>query len=87
MDCRRFPNASDVVSFYESKQMEEHVACPNAKRQVFWFFHLVKLEDVDRNAMWDYKNIVGTQSLHFFALVSHRDVTLLNLRELACFLP
>ncbi len=75
MDCKRLQNASDVVSFYENKQMEGHVAYSNAKRQVFWFFHLVKLENVDRSVMWDYKNIVGTRSLHFFASVSHRDVT------------
>ncbi len=60
MDDKIFQNASDVVSFYESKQMEEHVAYPNAKRQVFWFFHLVKPKDVDRSVMWDCKNIVGT---------------------------
>jgi hypothetical protein len=85
MDGKIFQNASDVVSLCESKQMEEHVAYPNARRQVSQFFHLVKSEDVDRSVMWDCKNIVGTQSLHFVASVSHRDVTLLNLRELACF--
>ncbi len=47
MDGKRFQNASDVVSFYESKQIEEHAAYPNARRQVFWFFHLVKPKDVD----------------------------------------
>jgi hypothetical protein len=81
MDGKRFQNASDVVSFCESKQMEGHVAYPNAKRQVSRFFHLVKPKDVGKSAMWDCKNILGTQSLHFFALVSHRDVTLLNLKE------
>jgi hypothetical protein len=40
--------------------MEEYVAYPNARKQVSRFFDLVKLEDVDRNAMWDCKNIVGT---------------------------
>jgi hypothetical protein len=45
----------------------------------------VKPEDVDSCAMWDCKNIVGTQSLHFFTSISHREVTLLNLKELACF--
>ncbi len=47
MDGKRFQNVSDVASFYESKQMEEHAAYPNARRQVFWFFHLVKPKDVD----------------------------------------
>ncbi len=47
MDGKRLRNASDVVSFYESKQMEEHVAYPNARRQVFRFFHSVKSKDVD----------------------------------------
>jgi hypothetical protein len=60
MDGKRLQNASDVVSFCESKKMEEHVTYPNARRQVSWFFHLVELEDVDRSAMWDCKNIVGT---------------------------
>jgi len=35
--------------------------------------------------MWDCKNIVGTQYLHFVASISHRGVTLLKLRNLACF--
>jgi hypothetical protein len=35
---------------------------------------LVELEDVDRSAMWDCKNIVGTWSLHSVASISHRDV-------------
>jgi len=47
MDGKRLQNTSDVVSFYESKQMEEHVAYPNARKQVFRFFHLVKPKDVD----------------------------------------
>ncbi len=85
MDGRRLQNANDVVSFYESKQMEEHVAYLNARRQVSWFFHLVKSEDVNRSVTWNCKNIVRTRSLPYVALVSHRDVTLLNLRELACF--
>jgi hypothetical protein len=36
-----------VVSSYDSKQMEEHSTYPNARRQVFWFFHLMKPKDVD----------------------------------------
>ncbi len=47
MHGKRLQNTSDVVSFYESKQMEEHAAYLNARRQVFWFFHLVKPKDVD----------------------------------------
>jgi hypothetical protein len=46
---------------------------------------LVKLDDMDISAMWDYKNIIGTHSLHLVASVSPRDVTLLKLKDLACF--
>ncbi len=51
------------------------------------FFHLVKLEDVDRSTLWDYNNIAGTHFFAFKASVSHRNVTLLKLRDLACFCP
>ncbi len=47
MDGKRLQNASDVVSSYDNKQMEEHSTYPNARRQVFWFFHLMKPKDVD----------------------------------------
>ncbi len=60
MDGKRLQNVNDVVSFCDSEQMEEHVAYLNAKKHVSRFFHLVKPKDVDKNAIWDYKNIVGT---------------------------
>lgn len=41
----------------------------------------------DRSAMWDYKNITRTRSLHLVASISFRDVTLLKLGDLACFCP
>jgi hypothetical protein len=85
MDGKRFQNASDVVSFCESKQTEEHVA--NAKRQVSRFFHLVKPKDVGKSAMWDCKNILGTRSLHFFASISHRDVTPIEFERTCMLLP
>jgi hypothetical protein len=86
MDGKRLQNASDVVSFYESKQMEKHDAYPNARRQVFRFFPFGETKGCkSRSAMWDCKNIVGTQSLHFVDSIYHRDVTLLKLRNLTCF--
>jgi len=47
MDGKRIQNASDVVSFYENKQMEEHATYPNLRKQVFRLFHLVKQKDVN----------------------------------------
>jgi len=47
MDGKKLQNTSDVLSFYGSKQMEEHAAYSNARKQVFRFFHLVKPKDVD----------------------------------------
>jgi hypothetical protein len=75
------------VSFCEKRQIEKHFAYPNARQQVAHFFHLVKPNDVDRSAMWDCKNITGTRSLHSVTSISPRDVTLLKLRDLACFYP
>jgi len=34
MDGKKLQNASDVVSFYGSKQMEEHATYPNVRKQV-----------------------------------------------------
>jgi len=57
MDAKRFQSVAYAVSFYERRQMEKHLAYPNARRQVFRFFHLVKPEYVNRSTLWDYKNI------------------------------
>jgi plasmid stability protein len=57
MDARRFQSVADVVSFCERKQMEKHLTYPDVRRQVSHFFHLVKLEDVDKSTLWDYNNI------------------------------
>ncbi len=83
MDATKLQNATDVLSFCLKKQQEKHSAYPNARRQVSHFFHLVNPRDVNRSATWDCKNIMGTCSLHFVDSISHRDVTLLNLRNLA----
>jgi predicted ATP-dependent Lon-type protease len=47
----------------------------------------VKLGDVDHKASWDCKKINGYHSIHFVPSISHRDYTLLNVKELACFYP
>jgi len=67
--------------------MQEHLAYPNARQQVACFFHLVKPNDVDISVMWGCKNIIRICSLHSVTLVSPRDVTLLKLKDLACFCP
>ncbi len=85
MDANRLQSVVDGVSFCERRQMEEHLAYPNARRQVFRLFHLVKPKDVDRNTLWNCKNIARTRFLHSMASMSHRNVTLLKLRNLACF--
>lgn len=87
MDSPRMQNAADVVAFCKKKQTEEHAAYPNVRREVIRFFHLVKTEEVDRRSSWDCKRIPGSRSMHSISSVSHCDVTLLNMRELACFCP
>jgi hypothetical protein len=48
MDSEKLQNAIDVVAFCQWKQIEECTTYLNATRIVFQFFHLVKLDDVDR---------------------------------------
>ncbi len=82
---KRLQSVFDVVSYCERRQMEKHFVYPNARKQVFHFFHLVKPKDVNRSTLRDCKNIARTNFLHLVASVSHRDVTLLKLINLACF--
>jgi hypothetical protein len=44
-------------------------------------------KDVDRKANWDCEMILGSRSMHSFALVDDLDITLLKLQELSCFCP
>ncbi len=48
MDGERLHNVTDVMAFCEQKQNEQHVAYPNIRRDVIRYFHLMKIEDVDR---------------------------------------
>jgi hypothetical protein len=83
----QFQCVVDVVVFYTRKQLEEHAAYPNAHHEVICFFHFIKPKDVDHKFAWDCKNILGSRSMHSICTISHIDVTLLNLRQLACFCP
>jgi hypothetical protein len=49
------------------------------------FFHLVNLNDVDGTGTWDCKNIIGICFLHFITWIFHKDITLLNLKDLTSF--
>jgi hypothetical protein len=40
---------ANVFFFYIRKQSKAHVAYPIVHREVFCFFHLIKLEDVDQS--------------------------------------
>jgi hypothetical protein len=77
--------AADVIAFCSKEKSQEHAMYPNAKWKVIRFFHLVKLDDVDRRSTWDYKCIPRSKSVHSICFVSHIDVTLLNMRQLTCF--
>lgn len=77
--------AVDVVAFYSRKQLEEHVAYPNARWDIILFFHLVKFDDVFHKSTCHCKGIPRSRLLHSIYYVSHIDVTLLNMRQLACF--
>jgi len=50
MNPCKLQNASDVVAFCQRRQQEEHVVYPNVRAKVHRYFHLVKLENVDRRA-------------------------------------
>jgi hypothetical protein len=71
MDGQRLQNATNVVAFCERKQSEQHVAYPNVRRDVIRYFHLVKLEDVDRKTSWDCKKKDGCHSMHSVASISN----------------
>ncbi len=45
----------------------------------------MKLDDVGRKFAWDCKSILGSRLVHSIYSISHIDVTLLNMRQLACF--
>jgi hypothetical protein len=50
MNPCKLQNASDVVAFCQRRQQEEHVVYPSVRAKVHRYFHLVKLENVDRRA-------------------------------------
>ncbi len=77
-------NVVDVVSFCLRRQ-QEHIAYPNARRPISRFFHLIRLEDVDRSVFWHCKIIPRSCSFHFMAFMSHIDITMLNTRMFMCF--
>jgi hypothetical protein len=51
MDGGKLQNAANVVAFCQWKQNQDHATHLNARKTVSRFFHLVKLEDVDRIAL------------------------------------
>jgi hypothetical protein len=56
-DSVRLQNVANVVAFCERKQNEYHVDCPNVRRDVVRYFHLVRPKDVDHGTSWDCKKI------------------------------
>jgi hypothetical protein len=80
----QFQCAVNVV-FYTKKKSEDHDAYPNDCHEVIHFFYLIKPTDVDHKFAWDCKNIPSSRSVHSICFVSHIDVTLLHLKQLACF--
>jgi len=87
MDSEQLQNATDVVTFFEREQNEQHVAYPNAWRDVVCYLDLVKPKDVDDRISWDCKKIDASCSMHSVTFVSHLNNTLLNVRDFACFCP
>jgi hypothetical protein len=89
MESPKLQTAADVVAFCLQKQAtettarNEHRAYKDARRPILRYFHLIK--NMDRRKKYDYKYFSGVRSLHSVVSVSHRDVTLLRIRELACF--
>jgi hypothetical protein len=82
-------NASDVVAFCIQRQAKaielynEHKDYKRAKRDVLRYFHLI--ENVDQRKKYDCQYLLSVQSLHSMVSVSHRDVTLLRVKQLKCF--
>jgi DNA-binding ferritin-like protein (Dps family) len=89
METPKLQTAADVVAFCLQRQAEEaelynqHKNYKNAKRDVLRYFHLIY--KVDRRKKYNCKYFKGVQSLHSVVSVSHRDVTFLKSRHLACF--
>lgn len=89
METPKLHNAADVVAFCKSRQTSEAVVRNGlkdyriARRDVVRFFHLI--ENVDRRHKYDCRYFEGVRSLHSLVSVSHRDITLLKVRHLACF--
>ena len=89
METPKLHNAADVVAFCKSRQTSEAVVRNElkdyriARRDVVRFFHLI--ENVDRRHKYDCRYFEGVRSLHSLVSVSHRDITLLKVRHLACF--
>lgn len=71
MDGERLQNATYDVVFCEQIQNEQHVAYPNVRRDLIRYFHLMKIEDVDRRTSWDYKIIESCHFMHLVVFVSH----------------
>jgi hypothetical protein len=82
---QKLHNAADVVEFCNTQMSMPHLAYKRAKLEVRRHFHLVKMEDVNRNIGWDCKTVPGSRSKHSIQSVSHVNKTLLRVRELSCF--
>ena len=81
----KLESASDVVSFCNRKEQEEHRAYGNARRSLIRYFHLIEPTAVDRSRDLDCRAIPGTRSVHSVSSVSATNVTYLHMRQLACF--
>jgi hypothetical protein len=68
----------------ETAARNQHRKYKDVRRPVLRYIHLI--ENVDRRKKYDCKYFSGVRSLHSVVSVSHRDVTLLRVRELACFI-
>ena len=83
----KLQSAADVVDFCNRKEREEHRAYGKARRNLIRYFHLIKADAVDRTRDLDCRAIPGTRSVHSVSSVSPTNVTLLHIRQLACFCP
>jgi len=85
MDSQHLQNVANVVTFCKHKQIKDHEAYSNVKKDIRCYFHLIKLKNMDHTWSWDYKKISKCCSMHSMVFISHREYTLLNVWDLACF--
>jgi len=77
----------DVVKYLKKEAIRQHVAYPNARRNIYKYFWEVKTSDVDKNQLHECQTIDGSHKAHQVQSISHQDLTLIEHRDVSCQCP